>query len=81
MTISSVTTYDVPCDLSGEMHLAGFGQVSFTIEAGQFVPATPELDAVVQRLTAIGLVTVAAPKTTTKNKKAEPVAAVEEPEE
>lgn len=79
--MNTVTTYDVPTDLSGEMHLAGFGPVAFTIEAGQFVPATPELEKVCERLAAAGLIAPATPKPTMQKKKAEPVAAVEESEE
>lgn len=79
--MNTVTTYDVPTDLSGEMHLAGFGLVAFALEAGPFVPATPELEKVCERLAAAGLIAPATPKPTTQKKKAEPVAAVEDPEE
>lgn len=79
--MNTVTTYDVPADLTGEMHLAGFGKVAYELAAGPFVPATPELEAVCARLEAAGVITVAASKPTTQKKKAEPVAAADETEE
>lgn len=79
--MNTVTTYDVPADLSGEMHLTGFGLVTFAIEAGPFVPATDELEAVCAQLAASGLIKLAPPKPTMQKKKAEPVAAVDEIEE
>lgn len=79
--MNTVTTYDVPQDVRGEMHLTGFGLVAFAIEAGPFVPATPELEAVCSQLAANGLIKPASPKPTTQKKKAEPVATVDEIEE
>jgi hypothetical protein len=72
-----MTTYTVPCDLSGEMNLEGFGVVAFEIAAGQFVPATAQLEAVCARLAAIGQITVAAPKPAKSTKPAQ----ADEPEE
>jgi hypothetical protein len=79
--MNTVTTYDVPADLTGEMHLAGFGKVDFELAAGPFVPATPELKAICARLESAGVITVAAAKPTIQKKKAEPVAAANDTEE
>jgi hypothetical protein len=74
MNIGVVETYDVPCRVTGELHLAGHGAVAFELEQGQFVPADSKMASVLERLAAAGVVTKAEPKSTTK-KKPEPVAA------
>lgn len=73
MNIERVETYDVPCRVTGEMHLAGHGTVVFELEQGQFVPADAKMAAVLDRLASAGVVSKAEPKST--KRKAEPMAA------
>lgn len=80
MNIERVETYDVPCRVTGEMHLAGHGTVVFELEQGQFVPADEKMAAVLDRLASAGVVTKAEPKSPTK-RKAEPMAATADDKE
>lgn len=64
------TLYEVPRKTWGAVSIDGFGMVSYEIEAGQFVPSTPELAAVCERLAALGMIAAADPKTKTKTKPA-----------
>lgn len=70
-------TYEIPLPMRGEMRLEGFGTVVYEFEPGPFVPSTPALAAVLSRLAANGVVTVAAPKS---SKPAKPAPA-DEPKE
>jgi len=53
------TTYDVPRKVWGSLSIEGFGVVDYEIDAGQFMPATPALAAVCERLAAIGMISIA----------------------
>jgi len=58
--------YEIPADMSGEMHVSGFDRIAYDLTAGEFTPDSPELEAVCERLLEAGIIALAPKPTKTK---------------